>query len=86
MNAKIRVIAALATAGLLSPGVPALAQVPSMSGIVRDVASLSLPEGGAAWTYLLLAAAACFGAMLFGWRRRMGKPADMHDQPLPKEM
>jgi hypothetical protein len=35
----------------------------------------SVPEGGAAFMYLLLAGASCFGAMFFGARNRLGNRA-----------
>jgi len=90
MKAKVGAMGAFATGVLLSSGVPALAQVASVPGSIRDVASvnvLSAPEGGSAWLYLLLAAAACCGAMFVGYRRRTGKPnAAMNIQPLSKQM
>jgi hypothetical protein len=35
-------------------------------------ATLSTPEGGAAFMFLLLAGASCFGAMFFKYRSRLG--------------
>ena len=37
--------------------------------------NVAVPEGGAALLYLLLAGAACFGAMAFGSRNRLGSHA-----------
>jgi hypothetical protein len=37
--------------------------------------NVAIPEGGAAWLYLLVAGAASFGAMLFASRSRLGSRA-----------
>ena len=48
----------------------------SEQGDFSDVTlTQSVPEGGAAWLYLLLAGAASFGAMLFASRSRLGSRA-----------
>jgi hypothetical protein len=54
-------------AALLCFAVPAFAVPPTTSNV------MVVPEGGAAWMYLLLAGAPCFGAVFFHSRNKRAK-------------
>jgi hypothetical protein len=62
-------LALVACATLLAISPAALAASPGVSPAVIHV---SAPEGGASLLYLLLAGAACFGAMLYSSRNQFG--------------